>query len=393
MKITCEACSARYSIADEKVAGRVFRFKCRRCDEDIYIRGLASNKSAMPVSEPPSLLDERNETSLLFSMDSLSGAANAGTQQSANSGKRSEGSGLLDIRKMASIYQNSERNRREFNDSGIFAPVVQNGPLMPDLLAPQAPTQRNRVLWALCGAAGVVAIAAAMLAIVVVKGGGDKSYAAVADDPRPTPLAEIAQPVAEAPTPVAETPEIPKTPAEPALVAMVPPEKSGPKTEPKTRPEPRRERPRPRPNRDRERVSERPKPPVKPPASNACMDEVACLLAEHPPACCSRYSSSKEDKPEVIESRPDLPEKLSRNAIKRGMDKVKGRVSACSAKHMGRGMVKVSIKVSGDGEVTRVKVKETPNPDLGTCVANAVRKANFGDSQNGASFSYPFVFK
>lgn len=39
MKIVCDSCSAKYSIADEKVAGKVFKIRCKRCSEVIVVRG------------------------------------------------------------------------------------------------------------------------------------------------------------------------------------------------------------------------------------------------------------------------------------------------------------------------------------------------------------------
>ena len=39
MKIVCESCSAKYSIADEKVAGRVFKIRCKKCGAAIVVRG------------------------------------------------------------------------------------------------------------------------------------------------------------------------------------------------------------------------------------------------------------------------------------------------------------------------------------------------------------------
>lgn len=39
MKIVCESCGAKYSIADEKVAGRVFKIRCKKCGAAIVVRG------------------------------------------------------------------------------------------------------------------------------------------------------------------------------------------------------------------------------------------------------------------------------------------------------------------------------------------------------------------
>ena len=39
MKIVCESCGAKYSIADDRVTGKVFKIRCKRCSEVIIVRG------------------------------------------------------------------------------------------------------------------------------------------------------------------------------------------------------------------------------------------------------------------------------------------------------------------------------------------------------------------
>ncbi|MCA9580888.1 MAG: zinc-ribbon domain-containing protein [Myxococcales bacterium] len=39
MKIICDSCSAKYSIADEKVPGKVFKIRCKKCSNMIIVRG------------------------------------------------------------------------------------------------------------------------------------------------------------------------------------------------------------------------------------------------------------------------------------------------------------------------------------------------------------------
>jgi predicted Zn finger-like uncharacterized protein len=39
MKIGCDACGARYSIADEKIAGRTFKIRCKKCSGVVVVRG------------------------------------------------------------------------------------------------------------------------------------------------------------------------------------------------------------------------------------------------------------------------------------------------------------------------------------------------------------------
>ena len=41
MKIVCDACAAKYSIADDKVKGKVFKIRCKKCSNIIVVRGTA----------------------------------------------------------------------------------------------------------------------------------------------------------------------------------------------------------------------------------------------------------------------------------------------------------------------------------------------------------------
>ena len=50
MKIVCESCAAKYSIADEKVAGRVFKIRCKKCGAAIVVRGDQGASEAPPAA-------------------------------------------------------------------------------------------------------------------------------------------------------------------------------------------------------------------------------------------------------------------------------------------------------------------------------------------------------
>ncbi|MFI5308221.1 MAG: GYF domain-containing protein [Polyangiales bacterium] len=50
MKIVCESCGAKYSIADERVTGKVFKIRCKRCSEVIVVRG---DQQAAPAGAAP----------------------------------------------------------------------------------------------------------------------------------------------------------------------------------------------------------------------------------------------------------------------------------------------------------------------------------------------------
>src|SRR5215467_2893455 len=39
MKISCQSCQAKYTIADEKVLGKVVKIRCKKCSSTIVING------------------------------------------------------------------------------------------------------------------------------------------------------------------------------------------------------------------------------------------------------------------------------------------------------------------------------------------------------------------
>src|SRR5271154_3732864 len=52
MKIVCDACQAKYSISDDKVQGKVFKIRCKKCSNIIVVRGGAGAEQApAPVQE------------------------------------------------------------------------------------------------------------------------------------------------------------------------------------------------------------------------------------------------------------------------------------------------------------------------------------------------------
>jgi predicted Zn finger-like uncharacterized protein len=64
MKIVCEACQAKYSIADDKVRGKVFKIRCKKCSHVIVVRGAGEGASGAsgefatsPSSAPDLALD------------------------------------------------------------------------------------------------------------------------------------------------------------------------------------------------------------------------------------------------------------------------------------------------------------------------------------------------
>ncbi|MBK8170428.1 MAG: zinc-ribbon domain-containing protein [Sandaracinaceae bacterium] len=60
MKIVCESCGAKYSIADEKVAGKAFKIRCKKCSSVIVVRSqeAAAEEGATRVVEQPTEPDQ-----------------------------------------------------------------------------------------------------------------------------------------------------------------------------------------------------------------------------------------------------------------------------------------------------------------------------------------------
>ena len=62
MKIVCESCAAKYSIADEKVVGKVFKLRCKKCSEVMVVRGDDAADAVSRVdSIAPSAARSRND--------------------------------------------------------------------------------------------------------------------------------------------------------------------------------------------------------------------------------------------------------------------------------------------------------------------------------------------
>jgi predicted Zn finger-like uncharacterized protein len=59
MKIVCDSCGAKYSIADEKVAGKIFKIRCKKCSSVLEVRG--DQTGAHPFGDADSPQDPGGE--------------------------------------------------------------------------------------------------------------------------------------------------------------------------------------------------------------------------------------------------------------------------------------------------------------------------------------------
>jgi predicted Zn finger-like uncharacterized protein len=59
MKITCHSCQSKYTIADDKVVGKVVKIRCKKCAAAMVVNGTDGSSDAAP---PPSTADSRVES-------------------------------------------------------------------------------------------------------------------------------------------------------------------------------------------------------------------------------------------------------------------------------------------------------------------------------------------
>ncbi len=75
MKISCQSCAAKYTIADEKVVGKVIKIKCKKCGATIVVNGNDPAALAQQVAAEAASFDD-NAATQLFGQADAGGAAN-----------------------------------------------------------------------------------------------------------------------------------------------------------------------------------------------------------------------------------------------------------------------------------------------------------------------------
>ena len=374
---------------------------------------------------------QRNENSVLFSLNNLAALASEAPKTSSSapspafqSGGGSEGSGLIDIRAMAAMTLGPKKDEGGgvratsgaavddlpvFSSNSFSAPA--SGVLLPSVASHQGGSN-SRLIIILAGLIGVLVIAAVAIVVVVLKSNKQTQVAvaptapvgetagaggpgAKPEVPAPAPGGTPATPGGETPPaaagggtpPAAETPPAGGT----AVATAKPAEDKKPDKKPRDR-APSGDKPTPA---TREPVED--KKPIKEPPAAKC-DEVSCAI-DPSLACCSKKGGgggggggggSKSGG-----GGSDLPETLGRDDIKNGMATVKGRVAQCNDQYKTPGMVEVKIAINGDGAVTSAQVvgKFAGTP-AGACVEKAVKNAKFKKwAGPSLSVKYPFQFQ
>jgi len=159
-----------------------------------------------------------------------------------------------------------------------------------------------------------------------------------------------------------------------------------PTTSPTTRPEPiRSAEPKPR------TPEAKPETVTKPaPGGGANCDELSCTL-DPSAACCAGRKAGKVEAPRSP-PRTDEQEAPDRAAIKRGIDAIRPKLSACADKVQVKGVLKLTIVVGADGKASQITIKQSPDPKIDACVLAAAKTLQLPRSRSGVTFSYPIIF-
>ncbi len=349
----------------------------------------------------------RNENSVLFSLKNLqalaTGSGTPDTSFSASSGgggaapgaglAAGEGSGLIDIRALASAagiggQEDGAGEKDELlamgSTTGAFGSL--GSPMAPT--APMEEGSKNKTVFAILGGAALVGVA--MIAVAVIM--------------KPQPPAPAAAPAIAAVAPVApvETKSAAEQEEEEKDESQLSEGEKAAREAAKKAEEEKSERRSSRSSRRRSRStssdddkgssekseSSNPAPaaePAKPRKSNAS-DSIDDLLAgalaggsKKKPARASASAATK----------PDLPRTPSRDQVLRALRGVQPAVSACAQGQ--RGVAMADIVVGNSGRVKSVRVSQVTGP-VASCIARAVRKAKF-PAFSDPTFSVKFPFK
>ncbi|MDB4964841.1 MAG: glycine-rich protein [Myxococcales bacterium] len=361
---------------------------------------------------------QRNENSVLFSLNNLQALATGGgpssSKQSSSSSEQrpgfansqTEGSGLIDIRAMAAstlaASPSSPGGSSSKNDDlpGLGAAPVFS-PMAAPILMPAAPSGPPKWMFAILGV-GVLAVIGIVIVGVLLLTRKPEPVMAAAGPAATGPAAAAGAPAGVAPAAGAPAAAAPAagTPAAGAVAqadkgdekkhaAKVPKAGGGAKVAKNDAPA--------------AKVEAAPKaeaPAAPAPKKGGKHDELDELLGggsakEDKPAPAPRKAAAREEPSGGGAADESLPDSLDKGAIVGGMSKIKPRVGACFDQYKVPGMANVAVTIGSNGRVSSASVTgQFAGTPTGDCVAKAAKSASFPRSKsNSQSIVYPFILR
>ncbi len=376
---------------------------------------------------------QRNENSVLFSLNNLSALAQAPAGPAAGAPKPSptqnggttEGSGLIDIRAMAATTLGIDQRRAQASSGAGgalprpptdeelppigFSPVAASPLLMPSAPKPTVPPW----VWAVVGGAFLLLAGAVVLAFKVF------STPSPGTPPPPVVAAPTAPaaPIAAAPTAAAPAAAAPAAaaPAAPAKEEHVASAKENRDSKGKDKGKDKGEKVAKADKADKgdkpaaaaalpptSADPPAPKEPAEKPAKKGKKgDDLDDLLNGATGGKKQHAAKSTATEPDEAPKKkepaadPNLPSQLSQAQVMSGIKRVKGTVQGCFDKYKEQGLVQVKITIAPSGSVTSSTVTgKFAGTQTGDCVGTAVKSAKF-DKFNGSpmAITYPFMLR
>jgi len=364
-------------------------------DDDGMSRGQMNGHSkggGARVTEDQSLTGQRNENSVLFSLSNLqalatgSGGAPASSRPKAGMAQ-GEGSGLIDIRALASATQavGESRSHGAVKDSvedllsvgggNAFSAASLAAPVAGE--KPEGAGTNTKLLIALLAA--VIALLGVGLAVVLMREPAAAPIvqaAVVAPTPAPAAMAPAPAPV-EAPSAAAPGEGSPREDGDGE-------DKSDRGDSKGTRSKKPSSGGTDAPKAAEKPVAEEPEKPAKPSGDRSLDDLLDSALGGKP----AKPVAAAKPTPAPT---ADLPAMPAREDVLGAMKGVTPRVQSCGNGQSGVAMAKITV-TGATGRVTNVDVSgQFAGTPVASCVTKEVTKAKFPKfSQSTFSFSYPF---
>jgi predicted Zn finger-like uncharacterized protein len=369
--------------------------------------GVVSSSPSPRLSTERVLTGARNENSELFSLKNLQslatsatpsappfggGGASAGGERGGFAG--GEGSGLIDIRALASttgIGESTPGNKDELlsigSQGGAFGTL---GSPMLTARADEGDANKKTLIWASVAGLGVLCIAGVAVAWLLRPAAAPAAAASVGVAPAVAPAAAAPAPAPAAAAPAAASAAA--APSEGELAAKAAAEQAAKDDDNESghssgSSEHRRKHESSGATKAAAEPSE-PEPKKAAPAKPSGPRSIDDLLDGALSGNSSGGKSAKSEAAAAADS--NLPAQPSRDQVMSAMNAVKSAVSACAKGETGIATVNVSVAGS-TGRVTTAQVNGVTGP-AGSCIAQAVRKAQFPKFKQSV-FKVAFPYK
>jgi len=377
--------------------------------------------AAAPAAEPAGGVDvrpmtgQRNENSVLFSLNNLQALATGGGGAKSSSApeprpgfanSQTEGSGLIDIRAMAASTLAASPSTSSGPSGGKddlpglgAAPVFS--PMAAPILMPAAPSGPPKWMWAILGVGvmavlGIVVVGILLLTRKPVEPTVASNAPATAAGTKAAAPAAAGAPAATAPAAAAATAP---TATPPAAVAQkeeksaAEEKKHGGKSAKEHGTKLAKAETAPAKSEPAAKAAEAPAAPA--PKKSGKHDALDDLLNDASPESkpAPKRAAAREESGGGEDS--SLPDQLDKGQIVSGMQKVKGRVQGCFEQYKVPGMASVALTIAGSGRVSSANVTgQFAGTPTGDCVARAVKAASFPKFKGSPqSIVYPYVLR